>query len=646
MNEVWQPSPDVIERAQVTRLIRQMGLPNYDALYQCSIEDPGHYWQEVNRFLGIKWRRAAERYADLSEGLPFPKWFPGGELNWVDTILHYADDPSARNQAAIIAETEDGRVSSLTYQELRQHVLGFASGLRRLGLGPGDRIGLLMQGGIEAVISFLGISAIGAIAAPLFSGFGVDAIQSRLSGCEAKAFIATAGFMRRGRFVDIAAIIRDVRPMLPGLQHLILLGEAPAGSEIPGAISWAEISAAPDADLPIAMDPNDPMMVIYTSGTTGKPKGAVHTHGGFPLKIAHDAALHFDIGPGDRFCWPADMGWIAGSLILTSALMRGATLVCYDGAPDFPDWSRMLGLIERHQVTHYGASPTLIRALRLHRERALKPDRSSLRLLITAGEGIDPEHFLWFQREVGANRCPVINYTGGTEVSGGLLSNVVVRPIIPSGFNSISPGIRVDVLDTQGHPVRDAVGELAVLAPFVGMTQAFWRDRERYLETYWSQFPDTWVHGDLAIRTQEDVFFLRGRSDDTLKIAGKRLGSAEVEEVLLGIAGVAEAAAIGVEDAAKGQVLVVFLVPKPDAPEALPEIAARAIEKRLSRAFRPAAIHLLNELPKTRSQKVMRRVIRNIYTGRTPGDLTALDNPTAIEALQRLAAQSLRRQMI
>ena len=639
MSEVWQPPQEVIERAQVARLIRQMGVPNYDALYQLSTENPDEYWQEVNRFLGIKWRRPPEAYVDLSEGLPFPKWFPGGKLNWVDTILAYAADPARKDQAAIIAETEDGRVTSLTYAELRQRVLGFATGLRRLGLSRGDRIGLLMQGGIEAVVSFLGISAIGAIAAPLFSGFGVDAIQSRLSGCEAKAFIATAGFMRRGRFVDIAAIIRDVRPILPDLQHVILLGEAPEGSNIPGAIPWAGIETSPDADLPIAMGPNDPMMVIYTSGTTGKPKGAVHTHGSFPLKIAHDAAIHFDIGPGDRFCWPADMGWIAGSLILTSALMRGATLVCYDGAPDFPDWSRMLGLIERHQVTHYGASPTLIRALRLHGDKALKPDRASLRLLITAGEGIDPEHFLWFQQEVGAGRCPVINYTGGTEVSGGLLSNVVVRPILPSGFNSISPGIRVDVLDVHGHPLRDAVGELAVLAPFVGMTQAFWRDRERYRETYWSQFPDTWVHGDLAVRTQKDVFFLRGRSDDTLKIAGKRLGSAEVEEVLLGLAGVAEAAAIGVEDSAKGQALVVFLVPKPDAPKGLPELAARAIEVRLSRAFRPAAVHLLNELPKTRSQKVMRRVIRNIYTGRSPGDLTALDNPTSIETLELLATQ-------
>jgi len=636
MAEAWLASSEIIEQAEVTRLIRQTGLADYDTLYQFSIEKPDAYWREVNRFLNIKWCQEPSGYVDLSEGMPLPRWFPGGRLNWVNTIFTHAQDPNRRDQPAIIAESESGRIASLSYAELEQRVLAFATGLQRLGLGPGDRIGLLMQGGIEAVISFLGISALGAIAAPVFSGFGVDAIQSRLAGCDAKAFIATAGFMRRGRFFDIAAVVRDVQPLLPNLGHVILLAGEAEGTAIPGTIPWDSVECAPDRSLPRSMDANDPMMVIYTSGTTGKPKGAVHTHGGFPLKIAHDAAIHFDIGPGDRFCWPADMGWIAGSLILTSALMRGATLVCYDGAPDYPDWTRALGLIERHGVTHYGASPTLIRALRLHETEALKPNRASLQLLITAGEGIDPEHFLWFQQRLGHNRCPVINYTGGTEVSGGLLSNVLVRPIIPSGFNSISPGIRADVLDAEGLPLRHAVGELAVLAPFVGMTQAFWRDRDRYLETYWSSFPNIWIHGDLAIRNEGDLFFLRGRSDDTLKIAGKRLGSAEVEELLLTLPGVAEAAAIGVEDARKGQSLVVFLVPKPDAPGDLEARAARAIEGGLSRAFRPSAVHLLKELPKTRSQKVMRRVIRNVFTGQAPGDLTSLDNPSATEALREL----------
>ena len=628
----WAPPPELVARAQVTRLAQELGCADFASLYRFSVEQPDAYWRHLMGFLRIAWSRPPAGYVELPEGAAFPNWFPGGELNWVDTVFGWGRDPARRGAPAVIAEREDGGVRAVTWAEMETRVLGFAAGLRALGLGRGDRVGLLMEGGVEAVVSFLGISALGAVCVPLFSGFGVDAIQSRLSGCGARALIATSGFHRRGRPVDILALLQEVRPRLPELDVLILKGES-----APGAVAWEQVQAPAAPDLPARMGPDDPMMVIYTSGTTGRPKGAVHTHGGFPLKIAHDAAVHFDIAPDDRFCWPADMGWIAGALVLCSALMRGATLVTYDGAPDFPDWGRMARLAERHRVTHFGASPTLIRGLAANETQALAGDRSTLRLLVTAGEGIDPEHFLWYQRQVGGDRCPVINYTGGTEVSGGLLGNVPVLPIVPAGFNAISPGVQADVLDEAGRPVRDQVGELAVLAPFVGMTRAFWQDRERYLETYWSRFPGVWVRGDLALRRGDGMFFLRGRSDDTLKIAGKRLGSAEVEEVLLELRGVAEAAAIGVDDPAKGQRLVVFLVPGPDAPPDLETAVVPHVERRLGRAFRPAAVHLVEELPKTRSMKVMRRVIRNLYTGQAPGDLTALDNPSALPPLRALA---------
>lgn len=634
MESAWVPPPDLVARAQVTRLAQELGCPDFAALYRFSMEQPEAYWRHLMGFLRIAWSRPPRGYVDLPEGPTFPNWFPGGELNWVDTVLGWGRDPARCDAPAVIAEREDGAIHTITWAELEVRVLSFAAGLRAQGLQRGDRIGLLIETGIEAVVSFLGISALGAVCVPLFSGFGMDAIHSRLSGCGARALIATGSFRRRGRVVDIAALVEEVRPRLPELETLIL-----KGGTAPGAVAWEDVAAPLEADLPARMGPDEPMMVIYTSGTTGKPKGAVHTHGSFPLKIAHDAAVHFDIAPGDRFCWPADMGWIAGSLILCSALMRGAALVCYDGAPDWPDWGRMAGLIERHRVTHFGASPTLIRSLAANMPRSVAGDFSTLRLQVTAGEGIDPEHFLWYQRQFGGDRCPVINYTGGTEVSGALLSNVPVLPIVPAGFNAISPGVQVDVLDEAGHPVRDLVGELAVLAPFVGMTRAFWQDRERYLETYWSRFPGVWVHGDLALRRSDGVFFLRGRSDDTLKIAGKRLGSAEVEEVLLELPGVAEVAAIGVEDRVKGQKLVVFLVPSGDAPPDLAAAVAPHVEKRLGRAFRPAAVHLMAELPKTRSQKIMRRVIRNLYMGQAPGDLSALDNPAALPPLKTLAGQ-------
>jgi acetyl-CoA synthetase len=400
---------------------------------------------------------------------------------------------------------------------------------------------------------------------------------------------------------------------------------------------WFAVADARPDPAPESMSSTDPFMVIYTSGTTGKPKGAVHTHAGFPLKIAHDSAVHFNVKQGDVFCWPADMGWIAGSLVLSSALLRGATLVCYDGAPDYPDWSRMSRLIERHRITHFGSAPTLIRGLAANADVAMQGDVSSVQLLITAGEGIDPEHFSWFQKHFGADRRPVINYTGGTEVSGALLSSVLVRPIVPSGFNTASPSVAVDVVGATGESLVDGIGELAVRAPFVGMTQSFWRDDERYLDSYWRTIPGIWVHGDLAMHRADGNWFMLGRSDDTIKLAGKRVGPAEIEEVLLELPDIAEAAAIGVDDPVKGQKLVVFVIQTAGShvtQSELEEGLARHVDTRLGRPFRPAAVHVVSQLPKTRSSKIMRRVIRSVYCGQPPGDLSSLDNPAALDDIR------------
>jgi acetyl-CoA synthetase len=388
------------------------------------------------------------------------------------------------------------------------------------------------------------------------------------------------------------------------------------------------------------MSPDDPFMVIYTSGTTGKPKGVVHTHAGFPLKIAHDSAVHFDVGRGDVFCWPADMGWIAGTLVLSTALLRGATLVLYDGAPDFPDWSRMARIVERHRVTHLGSAPTLIRGFAANAPVSLAGDRSSVELLITAGEVIDPEHFTWFRTQFAPAGAPLINYTGGTEASGALLSSVVVKAIAPGAFNTGSPGVDVAVVDSRGAPLVGSVGELAVRAPFVGMTRSFWRDDERYLETYWRTVPGTWIHGDLAIRMPETGFVVLGRSDDTIKVAGKRLGPAEVEEVLLELPDVHEVAAVGVDDPAKGEKLVVFVVPAPRAAGDSDRLAITVtahVEQRLGRPFKPSTVHCVTQLPKTRSAKVMRRLIRRVYCHQPLGDVSALENPAALDEIRSLA---------
>ena len=635
---VWSPRKEDIDSACVSELMRRFGIADYEDYYRFSVERPADYWREVVDYLRIQWKKPYTNYVDVTRSPAFPEWFVGGELNWVDSVLAWADVPAQVGQIAVVGEREDGSSSTITYEALRLRVHSFAGGLLALGVSRGDRVGLLIENGVEATVSFMAIAYIGAIAVPLFSGFGADAVISRLSSCGTSALIATSGFSRRGRRVQTRALVDEVLQKLPQISRVIWKrapGEALAAG---GFTDWDSVSAlGSPAAVSAAMSPNAPFMVIYTSGTTGKPKGPVHTHGSFPLKIAHDSAVHFNIKPGDVLCFPADMGWIAGALIMCAGLMRGATVVCYDGAPDFPDWSRMSRLIERYKVTHFGSAPTLIRGMSTNAAIGLAGDRSTVRVLITAGECIDPEHFIWFYQSFGENRCPIINYTGGTEVSGALMANVVVKPIVPAGFNTCSPGVLADVVDTAGKPLTNQIGELAIRAPFVGMTKSFWRDDERYLDTYWQTVPGIWIHGDLALHSDAGYFQLLGRSDDTLKIAGKRLGPAEVEEIVLELADVAEVAAIGVSDPVKGQKLVVFVIPangwRGDA-QALTTAVARQVEERLGKPFRPGNVHIVGQFPKTRSSKIMRRLIRAVYTSQPLGDTSSLDNPRSLEEIR------------
>ena len=637
-SEIWYPRPEQAANANVTAIIKLLGVKDYDELYRYSIERPAEYWRAILKYCGVVWSKDYAQYADFSAGKEFPKWFIGGTLNWTDTIFRWAKDPATASRKAVVAETEDGKITSVTYAELYDQVRAFAAGLKKLGLKRGDRVGYLMEPGIEAVVSMIALSYMGAVIMPLFSGFGVDPILSRLSSCDARALIVTSGFTRRGKHINTADVAIAARQRHP-VEFLIL--KMAEGETLPaGAIAWHSVPVSPVPDLAAeAMGTNEPVMIFYTSGTTGKPKGTVHVHGGFPLKVMHDATVHFDIKAGDVFFWPADMGWVAGALIITATLTRGATMLCYDGAPDFPDWSRMSRIIERHKVTHFATAPTMIRGFAANAEAATAGDVSSIRLMITGGEVIDPEHFAWHAKNFGRGIAPLINFSGGTEASSGLVSSVIVKPILPGGFNTPTPGVAVDVVNLKGEPVVDEVGELAVLEPFVGMTRSFWQEDERYLDTYWRTVPGIWIHGDLAIRKPTGDFFLRGRSDDTLKLAGKRMGPAEIENVLMELPGVSECAAIGVDDAAKGQMLVVFVIASGDArdDEDFDKIISQHAEKRLGKAFRPGRVHIVTQLPKTRTSKVMRRVIRGIYCGTPTGDLSSLDNPSSLEEISRAA---------
>ena len=389
------------------------------------------------------------------------------------------------------------------------------------------------------------------------------------------------------------------------------------------------------------MAADEPFMIIYTSGTTGRPKGTVHVHSGFPIKAAQDLAFHFDLQSDDTLFWFTDMGWMMGPWEIMGALTLGATCLLYEGVPDWPHPGRLWEVVARHRVTILGLSPTAVRALMRHGDAPVhQHDLSSLRVLGSTGEPWTPDAYLWYFQHVGQGRCPIINYSGGTEVSGGIVGGTVLQPCKPCAFTGPCLGMAAEIFDADGKPVRGKVGELVVTKPWPGMTHGFWRDPQRYLETYWSRWPQVWVHGDWAATDGDGFWYILGRSDDTIKVAGKRLGPAEVEAILTGHRAVSEAAAIGVPHPVKGEALVCFVVLRQGwtASEALASELAIRVGEQLGKPLRPAAVHVVADLPKTRNAKILRRVIRAVFLGQDPGDLSSLENPQAVAAIKQLCS--------
>jgi acetyl-CoA synthetase len=636
---IWRPTPDVVERARITRLMRAVGVGSLAELQQRSVADPEWYWSAVVRDLGVRWLRPPERVLDDSRGPAWPAWFPGARLNLADNCVDRNVDAGRGDKPAIVSESDDGFTRTLTYREVQAEVGRLANALRRLGVDRGDRVGVFLPMAAEAAIAVLACARLGAVCAPCFSGFGAQAVASRLRDCEAKLLITADGFSRRGQLVRLKETADEAAAACPTVENVLVYRRL--GRDVPWTADrdhwWHErVAAEPDACPPVALGADHPCFLVYTSGTTGRPKGAVLTQGGFLVKAGNDYAYLFDVGEDDRLFWLTDLGWLLGPLVITAGLFLGGTVVMFDGTPDHPAPDRLWSLVARHRITILGISPTAVRALVPHGRRHPEAhDLSSLRILGSTGEASNPEPYRWLSDNVGGGRLPIINYSGGTEVSGGIVGCFPITPLRPCSFAGPIPGMAADVFGEDGRPVRGEVGELVVTRPWPGMTHGFWRDPERYEQTYWSRWPGVWVHGDWAVVDDDGFWFIHGRSDDTLKIAGKRLGPAEVESVLVGHPAVAESAAVGVPHDVKGEAMVCFVVLKPGtAPgEALRQALAERVAQHMGKALKPERVLFARDLPKTRSAKVMRRVIRATHLGLDPGDLSSLENPDAVTAV-------------
>jgi acetyl-CoA synthetase len=655
----WRPGPDLRSDSRLAGLVRTTGSADLEALQARAVADPGWFWGAAIDDLGLDWQRRPTTVLDLSGGVPFATWWAGGAFDHaLATIAPWRR--SRPDEPALTWEGEDGAVRTLSGAGLADAVETAADRFAAHGIGEGSRVGVLLPMLLETAITVLALGRLRAVFTPIFSGYAAPAVATRLRAFEATHLITADGFRRRGSTVALKEIADAAVAESPTVRRVLVVRRLGDAGSLEG---WdhrrdAGWDADPTPDQRAAMaprtrpsgptDPETPYMVIYTSGTTGVPKGTVHVHGGFPLKAAADLAHTFDLRPGEALCWITDLGWMMGPWAISGALLLGARLVLYEGAPDWPDPGRVWSLVARHGITHLGISPTLVRALLVHgREPVLAHDRSTLRVLGSTGEPWNPDPWRWLFDVVGGSRLPIVNYSGGTEVSGGIVGCNVIRPIRATSFNGPCPGMAADVVDGNGRSVVDEVGELAIRAPWPGMTRGFWggtaADRDRYLETYWGRLPGTWVHGDWAVRDRDGFWYLHGRSDDTLKIAGKRLGPAEVETAAVAHRAVVEAAAIGVPDELKGEVVVLLCVVRGDAAAALavdPTGFAREVSelvvRDLGKPCRPAAVAVVPELPRTRSGKIMRRVARAAWLGLDPGDLSALENPAAVTAIAAL----------
>ncbi len=633
----WQPDAQTIARANATVFMRSLGVPDYESMLSCAERDPERFYRALLQAAGFRFYRPFERALDESRGIAWPRWCVGGTTNVALNALDRWRGTPTYDKLAIAWEGEDGARRDLSYRELDREVCRFAGGLRSLGLGRGDVIAIYMPNVPEAAVAMLAAAKIGAIAMPLFSGFGADAIAARIEIGGARALVTVDGSLRRGKLVDAKAIVDEAAA---ALEHVIVLKRAgnPVAWDAQRDRWWHDLVAGQPGDSPTAeVEADSPYLLIFTSGTTGKPKGVVHTHVGFPMKIVLDLWLTMDFKPEDRMLWMSDMGWVVGPTLVYGVPVMGGTLVLVEGAPNFPDPERMWRLVAEHRVSYLGVAPTTIRTFMAQKSEPWREyDLSSLRVCVSSGEPWTPEAWRWLFEEVGNRSVPLLNFSGGTEMFG-IIGCTVLRPLKTCGFNTPIPGTGADIFDERGESVPPgAVGELVMRRPPIGLTQGLWRDNTRYIENYWSTWPNVWHHGDFASRDEEGHWYVWGRSDDTLKIAGKRTGPTEIEALVMSTGKLGEAAAIGVPDAVKGSALVLVCTPRSGVTPSkeIEEDIFQKVSRGLGTAFKPKAVLWVSDLPKTRNLKIMRRVIRAAYLGEDPGDLSSLVNPDALKELR------------
>ncbi len=617
-NIIWRPDPQFVAQTNVKRFMDRIGVTSREAFLQYSVDRLEDFWAQCVKETAVSWSEPFTKVLDDSRGPEWARWFIGGKLNIAYNCL---DRYKTATRPAILWESEaGGDPREVSFPQLYAETNRLANALLAMGLKEGDRVALCMPMVPEVVSILYACFKLGLIAVPVFAGFGAGAIATRLQDSGARVVFTAETLRRRGQELPLRTKVEQAREKAPAVERIVRLED------------WPELLRGQAAECETrALDSETPCMILYTSGTTGKPKGTVHTHAGALAQVSKEIYLAFDHKPDDRFFWLSDIGWMMGPWTIIGNHNFGGTIVMYDGAPDHPGPDRPWQVIERCGVTTFGVSPTAIRIL-MRSDSAAKHEMTSLRLLGSTGEPWDETSYRWFFDNVGKRRCPIINISGGTEIVGCFLFPLPIQPLTPCTLGAPAPGVATDCVDENGNYVRGKMGYLVCRKPVPSMTRGIWGDPQRYIETYWSRFPGMWYHGDWAYVDDDGYWFLHGRSDESMNVAGRKVGPAEVEQALMQNPSVSEAAVIGAPDDVKGEAIVAFVVMRPGAPFDAKAIAA-SVAADLGPMLKPREIHQLAALPKTQSGKIVRRLIRQKYLGEPLGDTSTVENATALEGI-------------